>query len=485
MNLDLLEESQALENTSQSIELRLMKPIQPLDFFDQLKNFLETNNTQDPNLFHYEIARKTLSVLDPRFLANENAIDRLARDLLNHCRQLKEKLIQFYFLEELYLWDHIYLKLLSDVGKTGKNEAKQLIPKLKRLNGELSFAFWFLIQNETQSFHSPAFHILAAVLWKDRIKKWIAFEAANVPALTTGSYHPLRKLLSAQMYAETTPQQVQIIHEENLIGKIDIPTVPAQLMPQIFRGVSKLNSVYGHRVFRFEVQEPFRQMIAGNTDYRVIKLDGGFTELAQRLNLKGKKAITILKEILYAQAHLEFCCQNFSGNFIQLTKYISPHIRKEIGLLITVGTLLLPYQTFADSQKGQSGLLIPLVQEPPLVGSNQYHAAQYTFQMDIMAELSKNSVELAQQGCIHISSERWQDLSDQAGLNPSISRLIHDRWTQDGDDAPMFLQQVAKNHYTLGKSYDKELQFLKNQGKIRIKRSFAGKKSASKREQIK
>lgn len=82
-----------------------------------------------------------------------------------------------------------------------------------------------------------------------------------------------------------------------------------------------------------------------------------------------------------------------------------------------------------------------------------------------MAELSKNSVELAQQGCIHISPERGQDLSDQAGLNPSISRLIHDRWTQDGDDAPMFLQQVAQHHYTLGKSYDKELQFLKNQGK--------------------
>ncbi len=129
------------------------------------------------------------------------------------------------------------------------------------------------------------------------------------------------------MYAETTPQQIQIIRQENLIGKIDIPTVPAHLMSQIFKGVSKLNSVYGHRVFRFEVQEPFRQMVAGNTDYRVIKLDEGYTELAQRLNLKGKKAITILKEILYAQAYLEFCSQNFSGNLIQLTKYLSPLLK--------------------------------------------------------------------------------------------------------------------------------------------------------------
>lgn len=380
----------------------------------------------------------------------------------------------------LYIWDDVYLKLLSGLGKTGKNEAKQILPKLKKLNEEYSFAFWFLDQNEI--FHSPAFLILAAVLWKDRIKKWVTFEAANVPAVTTGCYNPLRKLFSPQMHAVSTSNQVQFMHNDNLLGKIDIPTIPIHLMPQIFRGVSRLNSVYGHRVFRFEVQEPFRQMIAGNSDYRVIKLDGGFTELAQRLNLKGKKAITILKEILYAQVHLEFCCQNFSGNFIQLTKYMAPHIRKEIGLLITVGTLLLPYHTFADSQKGQNSLFIPLVQEPPLIGANQYHASQYTFQMDIMAELSRNSVELAQQGCIKITPERWQELAQQAGLNIPISKLIHDRWTQDGDDAPMFLEQVAKHHYTLGKSFDKELQFLIAQGKIRIKRSFAGQKSASRRE---
>jgi hypothetical protein len=224
-------------------------------------------------------------------------------------------------------------------------------------------------------------------------------------------------------------------------------------------------------------------MVSGNTDYRVIRLDGGFTELAQRLNLKGKKAITTLKEILYAQAHLEFCCQNFSGNFIQLTKYRAPHTNKDTGLLITIGTLLLPYQTFADGRKDQCSLLIPLVHDPPLVGSNQYHAGQYALQMDIMAELSRNSIEVSNQGCVKISNERWHELAQQSGLTPSIASLIHNRWTQDGDDAPLFLEEVSANHYTLGKAYSKELQFLKSQGRMRLRRSHAGKRSAFKKKE--
>ena len=98
---------------------------------------------------------------------------------------------------------------------------------------------------------------------------------------------------------------------------------------------------------------------------------------------------------------------------------------------------------------------------------------------------SRNSIELAQQGCIKITPERWQELDQQANLIPSIATLIHDRWSQDGDDASMFLEQITKHHYTLGKAYAKELQFLKAQGKMRMRRSHAGKRSASKRQENK
>lgn len=122
--------------------------------------------------------------------------------------------------------------------------------------------------------------------------------------------------------------------------------------------------------------------------------------------------------------------------------------------------------------------------DPPLVGANQYHAGQYALQMDIMAELSRNSIELANQGCVKISPQRWEELAQQSGLHPSILALIHERWTRDGDDAAMFLEQITKHHYTLGKTYGKELQFLKAQGKMRIRHSHAGKKSAAKRQEI-
>lgn len=77
-----------------SIASRLKRSTQPIEFFNLLKSFLEAIDAKDPNLFHYEIARKTLAILDEGFLANENAIDRLARQCLNHCHELKQQFSQ-------------------------------------------------------------------------------------------------------------------------------------------------------------------------------------------------------------------------------------------------------------------------------------------------------------------------------------------------------------------------------------------------------
>ncbi len=110
-----------MEQELQSLEFSIKKSMQPIDFLNALREFLVAIDSQDPNLFHYEISRKALSALDARFLTNENAIDRLVREFLNHCRQLKEQLFQLYFAHgEVFFWDQIYLKFLSSLGKQAR-----------------------------------------------------------------------------------------------------------------------------------------------------------------------------------------------------------------------------------------------------------------------------------------------------------------------------------------------------------------------------
>src|SRR4029079_19143831 len=105
---------------------------------------------------------------------------------------------------------------------------------------------------------------------------------------------------------------------------IPIPTIPQKIISSVFNGIQKLNTVTGHRLIRFFVQNAFEQMIDGHSDYRVVKHDRGATDITEALGLSGRKSITNIKEIVHAMAYFEFRDSQIAGNLIQLSKYKSP-----------------------------------------------------------------------------------------------------------------------------------------------------------------
>lgn len=509
------------------LEASLKTATKPHMFFQLLKNFLETIQSQDPNKFHYDIARRALSHLDKEALKNELALDMLARELMKACQTLDEylkapaafaKLIkreqdtskglsnpyitivklpealigleeQFFTTTNLSIWDSSYVKLIASIGSTGKEQAALQAKKFQDSSDKWDSLFWFKkqgVDEEGQFFLSPAFLGLAAILWKDVVEKRVKFSDKNVPSLSTNIHLPIKKVLSPKtrlLIAENT-KQYQLINGSDLVCMIDVPVIPSHILHIALRGFPKLHSLYGHKLFRYEVQEPFRKMTSGNSDYRVIRLDGGQSELADILQCKGKKAVTVLGEILYAQSYLHFKHKGISGNLIQLTKYKSPVTHRDEGLEITVGTMLLPYQTFEAYKNGDCGLLIPLLRDPPLVGANLFHASLYSLQMDVMAEFSKQSTELYKTGSITISKNSWNELCCNNAIPSVLGEQVLDRWTQDGNDGAKFLEIVQAERYTLASEYAKELAFLKEQGQRRIQASLAGKISTQTKKQV-
>lgn len=101
--------------------------------------------------------------------------------------------------------------------------------------------------------------------------------------------------------------------------------------------------------------------------------------------------------------------------------------------------------------------------------------------MEIMMQFCEQSMDLAKLGVIKISDEQWRDLARKCGITEEVLKRITNRWPQDGDDAPKFLEKIEDNFYTLGPSHEKALSFLKEQGLKRIKQSQKGKRSALKR----
>jgi hypothetical protein len=212
-----------------------------------------------------------------------------------------------------------------------------------------------------------------------------------------------------------------------------------------------------------------------------LRFERGCSEIAERLGLKNNKSIEEIKNILHAQAHLQFHFDDgSSGNLIVLSKFRSSASGREDGIMITLGPQLLPHYTFQTSKRDR--LLIPVPDLPPLISSSNSHASQAALQMLVMQEFADQSIELSEVGSVEITEKTWQDLAKESGLPPSIFKQALDRWLNDGDDGPRFLVEVESGRYSFGPAYQKEEAFLKDQGVLRKQRQKSGEKSVISRK---
>jgi hypothetical protein len=394
--------------------------------FQLIRGLLSAFITENPNHMHFAVIKAAMEELNTEWHSDTSIRDMAARELINYCKKIKTKLIaptpvrdaldsikkacdeeaiingydekpllEVYRLPEqlndldnlfeknrMFIWDDVFLNTLKLTGKCGRESAKEgLLSCQNRLrnaqNGTQDpFKFWF----DPEYLHlSHALKILAKAVILDIVKKRIQFKQENVPALTTNIHAPIKRLLSPHNEVIENNDNIQIFNNEALVGNVLIPAIPQQIMSTVFSGIKKLNTVAGHRITRFLVLNAYDRKIEGQCDFRVIKLERGATELAERLGLNSNKAVTNIKEIIHAMAYFEFRSHYLTGNLIQLSKYKSSITHRQEAYEITIGTPLLPYQTFEDG-----GLLIPLLQDPPLVNPNLSHAGQYLLQMEVM-----------------------------------------------------------------------------------------------------
>jgi hypothetical protein len=254
-------------------------------------------------------------------------------------------------------------------------------------------------------------------------------------------------------------------------------------MGAVFNGLNKMKLVEGHRVLRYVIRTAFHQARSGDTDYRVIKRES-FRAIAQELGLKGDKSIKNMSEVFYAMAFLNFKRPDFSGNLMTLKRFKSAKTNRLEGVELTLGTAILPYRACDHFKRDKSKLMIPLLPDPSLVGANQYHAGQYLLQMLVMEEFVRKSVNFAKHGYIKIPQTTWQKMAQECGVLPILEKILN-RWTHNDSDRPKFLEDMGKNFYKLGTTYQKETSFLIEQGNLRIKQSKRGKVSAIKRIEAK
>jgi hypothetical protein len=408
----------------------------------------------------------------------------LERELIKECKEFEAScaLDKTLFAPSgrLYL-DELFSHHIARIGAHGK----KLSEELRTASTAWSQTFW----NERSPVHlfklwsdpemSPYYcrylKLLAEILWKDRAVAQFEKSQKHVLAITQSVHRPLARTLSSLSSVLMDQGRPMILYEGKVVAQT--AAIDPKLLKLVEKGARLLSSVYHHRLLRYECKKGFENWIQGKEEPRILRINGGETELAELLGFKFKEAPSILKALLHAQAHMEFIFDDGrKASLVGLGKYRSLSTNREDGLEIVLSEQLMPYYTFQTTRQGK--LLVPLPEFPSFVSAPQYQAGQSLLQMLILEEFTNRSIELSREGSIEIAPDRWADFFRQSALPRSVFKQALASWTQSEG---RFLIQIAPNRYVLGEACRKEYQFLQAQGELRKERQRQGRISVRKR----
>lgn len=397
-----------------------------------------------------------------------------------------------------------YLERLGNLGKAAAEQlrasAKERAWKFQQATSEPNEknprgAIWALWAAPDESPPGSRFaRLLAIVLWNDVVASWIKNSASLVYPIaqqTTRIHSRTTKVIEQDQHLFHHFQNGES-HPIKRIEPLELPAMElAVLDVMLRRGLTLLGSVTAHRLLRWEITEGHNRVRRREVDARALHIDGGWSALAEKLELQGRKAAEDIHAIVVAQAH---SCFRFSGGaYGNLLSYtVEPSVGRRKGFArIILGDALLPDFLFEIRAKmGHTSRsareiqrLVPVVDLPPLIGRPNEHGQQASLSMAVVTELRHRAAELFEQGGILLASERWRELAELAGLPVSMIDQVLDRWTQDGDDGPAFLEKTDPNRFTLAATHSAARAFLLEAGRREVEGSEAGKRSADGRSQ--
>ena len=392
--------------------------------------------------------------------------------------------------------DELFAQHLERIGAKGRAAAEKNVRAKARARMRAHArapqpgALWSLWNDpaRAESLGAPWIELLAYVLWLDVVGPTVTRERKNPPALVMPVHEDVARIHSrARRLEERSGQRALVFDDHDPI--IITPTIADEAVNALVaRGVGLLGSITAHRALRWELYEGHSRAQRGEADARVLRVDGGWsTFAADMLGLKKKGSAEDLRAIVHAQASVVMKLPSGStGNMLALRE--TPQRGRTRGSIeIVLGTMLLPHFVYELNELGgreasEARRLVPVVDLPPMVGRQNDHGQQATLSMLVVRELRARARELATGEGASIDLDRWAALAQQAGLPRGLLERVRDRWVQDGDDGPAFLEQTAPGRYTLGGAHALARVFLEASGRIELEASEAGKRSVAARE---
>lgn len=469
-------------------------------------------SSEDPSKLHYQVAREVLREAGGDALeSQEKARDTLARALVKECRNFASKIIPSELLQEKasdkflfvlckensktsehlitsvdgMLWlDECFVSHIEKVGKKGLELAKKISDASKvwgeehKANKAAIKLFRLWIDLEEPPYYCRYLGVLAKVIWEDRVKQIVGRQTNNCPSLVKPVIDRM-VILNNKRNNQFIEKEEQIIYCDQKGSPLIIaPALDEQVIATFKKGINGLGTLTGHKLLRWQVRTGFERWAQGESDPRLIEIDGGYSRIAEYAKCTSKTDIAKIKEILQAQAYGRLMFSDGSqGNMITLNIMEKYRNEEPSKINIVLGEMLLPSYVFQLERSDR--LLIPFGELPPLHGSPNSHASQAQLQLLVFREFSNQSNRLVQEGSVLITKDQWRQLAQEADLPTDKVDIVVRHWCQP-DLFNCFLERQG-DEFRLASYYDKAQKFLEDQGKRRAVNSERGKKSAEKR----
>ena len=335
--------------------------------------------------------------------------------------------------------------------------------------------------------HPRIYDYLARALWADMLRPQLVHEARNPPSLVIEVHEDVTRVHSQVVRLEESNGQRALVFD-GTDRFILVPSLAEEMAQALVeRGVGKLGTVTAHRALRWQLTTAHDRALRGEPDARVLIIDGGWSVYAyEKLGLKSKAEAENLKAITYAQDAVHVSLPDGSRERMLNLREWPAQGRRPGRIQQTLGTMLLPHYVFELGLTGrrlrEAQRLIPVCALPPFVGRNRDHGPQATLSMLVVRELRTKARELAKDGAVRITRERWVEMARESALPPTLLGRVIDRWIQDGPDAPAFLSRVSPDAYTLAPVHSRELAFILASGRTENRAVEAGKQSVRARQ---
>lgn len=328
--------------------------------------------------------------------------------------------------------------------------------------------------------------VFALLLWRCEVKAQAERDDKIPAAISAKAFHHVSEVsFSKQRTLQFLPEGRELLREEGgeVLAKLEaIPSLSLSDLEATQRCFDRLRTLNGHRVLRSQIITGHQQYLQNSHRYDRIEIEGGWADVAKWAGAREKDRDEIA-EIVKAQAVTILQWPNGNwGNFLKLDVHSATGRQRGL-IAMTLSDFLLPHfinrllPKDGTLERQRDRQLIPIVDLPPFVGRPNDWAAQATFQLFMVAEMRARAEELYLRGSVQLSRQELERIAERAELPKSIICEVIERWARDDKDGKAFLLKQGEDRYSLAKSHQQALEFIKEAGREVSGGRLRGKKS--------